>query len=157
LGSSRNDLGSSEYLRTVQQIEYSNCPYFDIEEEWKLQDLVKEIIRLKMAQSVHDVSDGGLLANVLESSIPRNLGFEIKSNPHVRKDAWLFGESQSRVVVSIEKSKMADFEQFLQVKQMPFEHIGQVTGQDVVVDGAPWGAVSAWKKTYNTVLSDIMG
>jgi len=156
LGVSRDDLGSSEYLRTVQHIEYSTCPYFEIEEEWALQQLIKALIQGKMAQSVHDVSDGGLLTNVLESAMPRNLGFDITSNKNIRKDAWLFGESQSRVVVSIAEQQTAAFERFLNEKNASFEHIGQVTGDQVVIDGTGWGAIASWKKTFDTVLSDIM-
>jgi phosphoribosylformylglycinamidine synthase subunit PurL len=156
LGVSRNDLGSSEYLRGVLGVEYSNCPHFDLDEEYNLQQVVKKAIREQLVASVHDVSDGGILANLLESAMPRGLGFDVTSNPAVRKDAWLFGEAQSRVVVSVPTEQTAAFERFLQAENAAFEVIGTVSGQAVVVDGENWGNVDTWKRTYDTVLADIM-
>jgi phosphoribosylformylglycinamidine synthase len=156
LGVSRNDLGSSEYLRGVLGVEYSNCPHFDLDEEYNLQQVVKKAIRQQLVASVHDVSDGGILANLVESAMPHGLGFDVTSNPAVRKDAWLFGEAQSRVVVSVPTEQTAAFERFLQAENAAFEVIGTVSGQAVVVDGENWGNVDTWKRTYDTVLADIM-
>jgi phosphoribosylformylglycinamidine (FGAM) synthase-like enzyme len=75
--------------------------------------VVKKAIGRKLVESVHDVSDGGVFANLLESAMPRGLGFEVVSNPNIRKDAWLFGEAQSRVVVSVRTEQVAAFERFL--------------------------------------------
>jgi phosphoribosylformylglycinamidine synthase len=88
--------------------------------------------------------------------MPGNKGFEVRSNNQVRKDAWLFGEAQSRVVVSVSAEQTAAFERFLQAENTPFEILGAVKGHDVVIDGENWGAVSAWKRTYDTVLGEIM-
>lgn len=156
LGSSRNDLGSSEYLRGVLQVEFSHCPHFNLEEEYTLQQLVKEVIRRKWVVSAHDVSDGGVFANLLESAMPRGLGFRITSNPNIRKDAWLFGESQSRVIVSVPTQQQGEFERFVQNSKIPFEKAGVVSAQSVVVDEENWGATEEWKRTYDTLLGEIM-
>ncbi len=156
IGTSRNDLGSSEYLRGVLGVEFSNCPYFDLEEEFSIQQVVKKAIGQKLVSSVHDVSDGGVFANLVESAMPRGLGFEVTSNPAVRKDAWLFGEAQSRVVVSVPTEQVAAFERFLAAEQVAFEPLGVVSGDALVIDGENWGQVDAWKRTYETVLNDIM-
>jgi phosphoribosylformylglycinamidine synthase len=156
VGASRNDLGSSEYLRGVLGVEFSPCPHFELEEEFAIQQAVKELIRRNLVESVHDVSDGGVFANLLESAMPKGLGFDVRSNTNIRKDAWLFGEAQSRVVVSVRTSQSAEFERFLQSENISFEQMGQVKGDAVVIDGENWGAVTDWKRTYETVLSDIM-
>jgi len=156
IGSSRNDLGSSEYLRGVLGVEYSNCPHFDLEEEFAVQIVVKKAIGLKLVESAHDISDGGLFTNLLESAMPRGLGFEVRSNPNVRKDAWLFGEAQSRVVVSVRTEQAAAFERFLREEAIVFESCGEVKGAAVVVNGEDWGAVADWKQTHQTVLGAIM-
>jgi len=157
IGTSRNDLGSSEYLRGVLGVEHSNCPHFDLEEEVAVQGLVKKVIENQLVQSVHDVSDGGLLANLLESAMPRGLGFSVKTHSAVRPDAWLFGEAQSRVVVTVRAERAAEFERFLQSENAPFEVLGTVQGGTVVVDGEDWGAVSDWQRTYDSVLGEVMG
>lgn len=156
LGISREDLGSSEYLRGVLGIEHSPCPYFDLQEEFDLQQTIKKCIQQKQVQSVHDVSDGGILANLLESAMPRGLGFSVQSNAAIRTDAWLFGEAQSRVIVSVRTEQKAAFERFLSEAATPFEFLGEVTGASVHVNGEDWGSVASWKRRFETVLDEIM-
>jgi phosphoribosylformylglycinamidine synthase len=156
IGKSRNDLGSSEYLRSVVGVEYSNCPQFDLEEEFFIQNLVKKAIRAGYLQSAHDVSDGGLLANLLESAMPRQLGFSVKPAEGIRQDAWLFGEAQSRIVVSVATEQVAAFERFLTNENAPFEVLGMVEGNRVTIADEDWGSVEAWKQTYSSVLGEIM-
>ncbi|MEZ4967163.1 MAG: phosphoribosylformylglycinamidine synthase subunit PurL [Saprospiraceae bacterium] len=156
IGTSRNDLGSSEYLRNILNVEYSNCPHFDLEEEYAIQQVIKKAIAGNWLQSAHDVSDGGIFAALLESAMPRGLGFEVKSNPAVRKDAWLFGEAQSRVIVTVRTEQAEAFERFLKDENAPFESLGIVTGLKLIFDGSDWGNVSGWKRTYDTVLGNIM-
>ncbi|MFN0214950.1 MAG: phosphoribosylformylglycinamidine synthase subunit PurL [Saprospiraceae bacterium] len=156
IGTSRDDLGSSEYLRGVLGVEYSPCPYFDLEEEFSIQQVLKKAIGLKLVASAHDVSDGGVFANLLESAMPRGLGFSITSNAAIRKDSWLFGEAQSRVVVSVATEQAEAFERLLGAEKVAFEKIGEVKGANVVIDNSDWGLVTDWQRTYNTVLEGIM-
>ncbi|MEO6037764.1 MAG: phosphoribosylformylglycinamidine synthase subunit PurL [Saprospiraceae bacterium] len=156
LGTSRDDLGSSEYLRTVRQVEYSACPYFDLEEEFSLQQSLKKAIMQKMVNSAHDVSDGGVLTALLESAMPRGLGFSVQCKAGIRKDAWLFGEAQSRVLVTVTAEQSAAFERFLAAEKLPFEAIGSVAGDTVVIDGEDWGQVTDWQRSYDQLLPELM-
>jgi len=156
IGTSCDDLGSSEYLRSVLGVEHSPCPRFELDEEVQVQGIIKKAIEGNFVQSVHDVSDGGILTNLLESAMPRGLGFEVNSNAQYRKDAWLFGEAQSRIVVTVRTEQKEDFERFLQVENASFEALGKVAGQNVVVDVEDWGPVDAWQRIYSGVLSEIM-
>ena len=88
--------------------------------------------------------------------MPRGLGFAVGSNPKVRKDAWLFGEAQSRVIVSVRTEQAAAFERFLKSENVPFESLGAVAGRKVSIDSEDWGNVSAWKRTYDNVLGKMM-
>jgi phosphoribosylformylglycinamidine synthase II len=156
IGISRNDLGSSEYVRSVLGIEYSSCPWFDLEEEFRIQQVIKDLISLKLVSSVHDVSEGGVFANLVESAMPRGLGFSVNTNPAVRKDAWLFGEAQSRVVVSISAEQHDAFSRYLSGQDVPFEAIGKAGGSSVVIDGENWGSVSEWSTIHQSVLGNWM-
>ncbi len=157
LGTSRNDLGSSEYLREIHGVEYSPCPHFDLEEEYHLQQVVSEGIRQVLFESVHDVSDGGVFVSLLESAMPRGLGFSVRNaQPEIRQDAWLFGEAQSRVIVSVRTEQVEALERFLKAKNQAFEVVGEVAGDAVVIDGQDWGPVSGWKRKYDTLLSEVM-
>ena len=156
LGSSRNDLGSSEYLRSVCDMEYSPCPHFDLEEEIFFQRVLSTAVRQKMVASAHDVSDGGVFTALLESAMPRGLGFKVQSNAGIRKDAWLFGEAQSRALVTVPAEQSVTFERFLAAEKLPFEAIGHVQGQQVVVDSEDWGPVADWQRTHDDLLPALM-
>jgi phosphoribosylformylglycinamidine synthase subunit PurL len=156
IGETKNDLGSSEYLQFVKNIKYSNCPDFDLDTEYNLQQNVAELIQKGLVQSVHDVSEGGIFTNLVESAMYRNLGFDITSDAKVRKDCFLFGENQSRVVASISPLQKSDFEAFMKKQNQFFSYLGTVKSNKIVIDNEDYGAVAAWKKTYDTVLSTIM-
>lgn len=156
IGTSRDDIGSSEYLRSVCGVEFSTCPHFDLDEEYNMQQVLKKAINRKLLQSAHDISDGGVFAALLESAMPGGLGFDIQSNKNVRKDAWLFGEAQSRALVSVRTEQIADFERFLQSENAPYELLGTVSGPQLLIDGENWGSTAEWKRVYAGVLEEIM-
>jgi phosphoribosylformylglycinamidine synthase len=156
IGTHRNDISSSEYLMRVRGIKHSPAPYFDLEEEVLIQNTVKDLIKNKLIESAHDVSEGGLFVALMESGMPRTLGFDISTEGGIRTDAFLFGESQSRIVVSVKPSQMADFESFIQSKNTPFTKIGKVMGERIRVDSEGWGNISTWKKAYDGLLEGVM-
>jgi len=131
LGSFLNDLGSSEYLYSYLGIKKSPVPHFNLETEHHLQQVLQQLIRQKLLVSAHDVSDGGLWVALAESAMPRQKGFAVQLSDDLlanfRLDALLFGESQSRVVVSVAPEKSATFRQFATANNLPFSHIGTVT------------------------------
>ncbi len=156
LGISRNDLGSSEYLREVHGVEHSPCPHFDLEEEYHLLTTLRKLIRERLLKSAHDVSDGGLFVALMECAMPYGLGFAVSSPSDLRKDAWLFGEAQSRVVVSTAPEQAAAFERFLREHRQPFTLLGYVQGDRVRIDDEDWGAVRDWQEVYEHRLEEIM-
>ena len=159
IGESRNDLASSEYLQRLHGVKHSPAPYFDIEEEVFMQHTVSYLIKNKLIQSAHDVSEGGLFLTLMESSMPNNLGFSIEKPENtegVRSDAFLFGESQSRVVVSVKESEVIHFEHFMSEKKGAFSKLGRVMGERISINGEGWGNITTWKKVYDETLGDIM-
>ena len=89
-----------------------------------------------------------------ESSFNRELGFDIAVDKKVRKDAFLFGESQSRVVVSVKKDKSSVFKKAME--GIPLEKLGEVTSSAVEVDGENWGSIREWKQEYETAIEKEM-
>lgn len=155
IGKSTDDFCSSEYLHKIHGVEFSPAPRFDIEEEFQLQKKVAELIRKKIVESVHDVSEGGLFVTLLESAFVNDFGFNVKSPSNdIRKDAYWFGESQSRVVVSVSTSKLEDFKKA--VEGHSYENIGIVTDKTVEVDGVNWGNIADWKEKYNTAIEQLL-
>ena len=152
LGANTSDLGSSQYLARICGIEYSPVPHFDLEEEFRLQQKLAALIREGLVRSAHDVSEGGLFVALCESGFARELGFSAQTSHGIRKDACLFGEGQSRVVVSVALAHVQAFESFM--GDHPFEKIGVVTAGELVVDGDFWGPVTAWKEKYDTAIEN---
>ncbi|HEY0273587.1 MAG TPA: AIR synthase-related protein, partial [Chitinophaga sp.] len=158
VGRSRNDISSSEYLHKLIGIEYSPAPHFHLEEEYRLQHAISRLNKAGLLQSAHDVSEGGLFVTLLESAMVNGLGFSVQTNDHFRKDAYLFGESQSRVVVSIRPEDQEKFEALLHSlvdasdHSVRYEKIGRVAGNHIEIDGEDWGAVATWKHAYDTAL-----
>lgn len=154
LGVTNDDINCSEYLHKVCGIEFSPAPHFELEEEYRLQKKLAELISRKLIQSAHDVSEGGLFATLCESGFNNELGFSVITNSMVRKDAFLFGEGQSRVVVSVALDKVQQFESLL--KDFPFEKIGVVTSGELVIDRDFWGTIDCWKEKYDTAIENYL-
>ncbi len=150
-----HDINSSEYLHKIRKVEFSPAPHFDIEEEFRLQQKLAELIGKKLVRSAHDVSEGGLFVTLAESAFPRGLGFDVvASDASIRKDAYWFGESQSRVVVSVAPGQVKDFKKAL--GGVPVVELGFVTGGSFEVDGMYWGMVGEWKEKYDNSLENYL-
>ena len=148
------DISSSVYLVKYHKIEKSPCPAFDLEKEYKVQQIISELIKKKMISSAHDVSEGGLFVTLLESSMPNNLGFDITTDAEIRADAFLFGESQSRVVVSVNENKEDHFLDFMMEQKIPFMALGHVTKGELRVDDISFGFICDLKKAYDTSIEN---
>jgi phosphoribosylformylglycinamidine synthase len=154
LGKQVNDIASSEYLFSFHKIKNAPAPYFNLEEEYILQKGITTIIQKGLVNSAHDLSDGGLFLALMESGLNKNLGFEIKSNTAIRKDAFLFGEAQSRAIISVSAANKANFETELKSTGIPFENIGTVKGSNMLIDGTNYGSISEFANLYNTSLEN---
>jgi phosphoribosylformylglycinamidine synthase len=135
----------------------SLAPYFNLEKEYEMHQVIKGLIKNKFVQSVHDVADGGLYIALLESAMPNNLGFEVETDIDFRKDAFLFGEAQGRVVVSVSPAQQEAFVEFMATVDTDFSLLGTVTNGDLVIDEEVFGNVISAKKANENVLHDILG
>jgi phosphoribosylformylglycinamidine synthase len=154
LGEITNDINCSEYLHKVCNVNYSPAPKFDLDKEFDLQKQVSELISKQFIRSAHDVSEGGLFITLCEGGFNRDLGFSIQTKNTIRKDAFLFGEGQSRVVVTVTIDKVKEFENFL--ADFPYEKIGVVSTGEMVVDGVFWGEIDWWKERYDSAIENYL-
>jgi phosphoribosylformylglycinamidine synthase len=156
LGKATDDIACSEYLKLVSGGALSPAPYFNLQEEYQLQQAVKELIKNGLIDSAHDVSEGGLFISLLESAQVNNLGFEIETDHTIRKDAFLFGEGQSRVVVSTTAEKVFVIENICKEFSVPVNVLGRVTEGTLTVDGQNFGHVEEYSMLYETAISSYM-
>lgn len=156
IGESKNDINCSEYLYSYHNVKLSPVPYFDLEVEHKNQQVVKQLIQKGLLQSAHDVSDGGLYITLAESAMPRGLGFSIETDFDCRADAFLFGEAQGRIVVSVHPDKLDDFVNFLASTDVEFSNLGSVTGGEISIDESDFGTIVEASVLYNNALGKLM-
>jgi phosphoribosylformylglycinamidine synthase II len=156
VGKSRDDISSSEYLHKIVGEEFSPAPYFDIDEEFALQQCILDLIKEKLILSAHDVSEGGLLVTLMESAFTNNLGFDVTKAATVRNDAYWFGEAQSRVVVSVAASSTEKLEAKLKGANVPFEKSGSVIAGNVIINCEDWGTIGQWKDKYDNAIANLL-
>ena len=156
LGASQDDINASEYLYSYCGVKNSPAPYFDLDVEYQVQDLVKKLIASKLIESAHDISDGGLFICLLESAMAGNLGFKIDTDEDFRKDAFLFGEAQSRVIVSVHPDQLDGFVEMIAETEVDFTNLGEVRGNEVVIDEKSYGTVDSYRVKYDSAIGDLM-
>ena len=152
IGESHDDISSSQYLQLKFNIQSSPAPHFEMEEELGVQSAVKTLIKSNLINSAHDVSDGGLFVTLIESAMSGGKGFNIESDVNVRRDAFLFGESQSRVVVTVPAAREDNFIKTMMKSDAEFSMLGEVKGLQIFIDGEKWGSVNNWRKLYDNAL-----
>jgi phosphoribosylformylglycinamidine synthase len=156
LGVLADDLNSSEYLYSYHGVRKSPAPYFNLDEEYAVQKCVSELIRKKLLKSANDISDGGLICNLLESSFVNTMGFNIRTVDNIRKDSFLFGEAQGRIVISCTEENLDEIRRISSSLNVPLSIIGNVTTEGVTIDNQYIGEISEFKNLYDTSLEKIM-
>jgi phosphoribosylformylglycinamidine synthase len=121
-----------------------------------VQKAVSEIIKSDLVASANDCSDGGLFIAVLESAMASDLSFHINTNSAIRKDAFLFGEAQSRVIISIDPSQKNALETTLKKLKVPFSEIGKVAQKEVKIDKVSYGNCHEFKRYYEGAITNIL-
>jgi phosphoribosylformylglycinamidine synthase II len=157
IGKITNDINSSEYLHKIIGEEFTPAPYFDLQEELAVHSCILNQIKENLIVSAHDISEGGLITCLLESSFNRNLGFDVKqSDSSIRSDAFWFGEGQGRVVVSVKSGERDKFEHLMKMQTVPFTLLGSVSAEAIKVENQSWGNIRQWKKIYDNAISDLL-
>ncbi len=171
LGATLDDLGGTEYLQVHHAREQGSPPALLLETEKALQVCVLQLIREGLVQSAHDCSDGGLAVALTECSLSHPtapLGAVVELTPNrLRRDSLLFGESQSRVVLSVTPAQTERVLTLAQDAGVPAATIGRVGGSRLVIEvGADrWGAAcridaevarlqDAWGGSLERVISE---
>ena len=153
IGKVVEDIASSEYLVKYHKVEASPAPYFDLDEEFILHKCVSNIISKKLINAAHDCADGGLFVSLVEMAMASDLGCEISIENTIRQDAFLFGESQGRVVVTVKNDQLESFKNEIDLSEIPYISIGRVTSvANIVVNNISFGSVGSLKEISENVI-----
>lgn len=152
IGESKDCINSSEYLASYHGITASPAPFFDLDTEHALQFTITQLIKNRLINAAHDCSDGGLFITLAEMAFPKGLGFDIETDIEVRRDAFLFGEAQSRVVVTVTEEGRDEFVEFMATSDTPFTLLGHVTKGKFAIDEEQIMFCHEAKEIYESVL-----
>src|SRR5690606_22068991 len=128
LGRNTDEIGGSEYLRTIHGLVAGDAPALDLETERSLQQALLEAIRSGLVRSAHDCSDGGLAVALVEGAIGGDslFGIDVELADELPEAALLFGETQSRVVVSTAPETVDRLLSLMETRGVPAARIGTV-------------------------------
>jgi phosphoribosylformylglycinamidine synthase subunit PurL len=154
IGEMRDDMACSEYLYSFHKVKLSPAPFFDLDEEFKVQQAVSAIIKKGLIRSAHDCSDGGLFVTLAESAIHSGKGFDISTDESIRTDAFLFGEGQSRVVITVRPGDEDNFLHEMMDRDVDFSFLGTVMGDEMTIDEETFLKVDEAKQVYETSLEN---
>jgi len=135
LGENTDELGATEYLKCVHKQEKGLPPHINLTTEKKLHELCIAAIGQQLLSSAHDVSEGGLAVCLAECSFMsvQKIGFAVDLRDDLRLDALLFGEGQSRIVVSVRREKLAALRQLADEQGIPLTVLGESGGKHMVI------------------------
>jgi len=135
LGENTGELGGSEYLRTIHGLERGLPPRIDLEREKAVQDVCREAIADALIMSAHDLAEGGLAVGAAECCIlgRTSVGCTLDLADDLPPDALLFGEAQSRILLSVSAGLLPRVLGLASAKGVPARVIGRTGGRDLVI------------------------
>ncbi|HXB96417.1 MAG TPA: AIR synthase related protein, partial [bacterium] len=139
-GSTKEEVGGSEYLQVIHGLKQGLPPKLDLKAESRLQKLCVQLARKGIVRSAHDLSDGGLAVAAAESCISGRrhgagpLGASLSLKAKGRADALLFGESASRVLFSVALGQAKKLEAAAKAAGVPLQALGTVGGGRLSLD-----------------------
>jgi phosphoribosylformylglycinamidine synthase len=143
LGECREEIGGSEYLQLIHGLKTGQIPRLDLERERAVQNTCLEVIRAHLVSSAHDCSEGGLAVALAECCISnsgkeRGAIIEMEAFPEIlslRMDALLFGETQSRILISCHPKNFLQIERVAHRNKVPCVRLGAVKGDRLIIRG----------------------
>lgn len=159
LGEDFEEIGGSEYLKIIYGTVAGNCPKLNLKTEIKLHETLLELIEHKFIKSAHDVSEGGIACALAECCIINQddlIGAEVNIRIKSRIDFSLFSESQSRVIISVDKKNQKSLEDLLKEKSQPHTLIGVTGGNSMNINNIVRVSLERLSDIYYNTIPRIM-
>ena len=141
LGDGFGELGGSEYLKVLHRLIKGRPPELDLDRERRLLELLARAASAGILRSAHDCSDGGIAVTLAECAFDSGgIGCTVDvpplataGNVPIDDIRALFGESASRVIVSVRPSEQAALMQFASAAGVPAKLIGTTGGSRLAI------------------------
>jgi len=147
LGPAPTELGGSQYLGIIHELNTGDAPQCDLLDAQKLHNALRALIRAGAVRGANAISEGGLLCCVAEMLFATEHTFgaalDLATLQGNRLDALLFGESQNRTIIVVTPDRLGSVLAESHLRGVSAAVIGEVTGQpQLTVRGATDEAVS---------------
>jgi phosphoribosylformylglycinamidine synthase len=152
IGESQGHLGQSIYLREVEGKEEGAAPPVDLVVEKKNGDFVRALIESGRADTVHDVSDGGVLVAAAEMALAGNIGVTLKLD----SISFAFGEDQARYLIAVPKDRVEAILAEAKRADVMAEVTGHAGGEAITLERGASIALSTLRKAHESWLPDYM-
>jgi len=162
MGETRDEIGGSEYMKVAHGLITGKIPEIDLEIHKRTIALVLALISGKHALSAQDISDGGLAVALAECCFgPKDLGgnrigAEIMLDDTIRPDNLLFGETQSRVIVTALPQSRGRVEELARRHHVPIKKIGVTGGPNLKINGWINAPIEKLLRIYEETIPKLM-
>jgi phosphoribosylformylglycinamidine synthase len=126
-------LDGSELVVMLQGELLGAAPPFDAQHEVQLQRALLQAIRKRLVRSAHDTAEGGLAVALAEAAIVGGVGATVEL-PFPATLGHLFGEAQSRVIVTVDPGDTDRFEQLMMGAGVPYHRLGTTGGDRLAIE-----------------------
>jgi phosphoribosylformylglycinamidine synthase len=157
IGDTKGHLGQSLYMREIEGREQGAAPPVDVAIEKRNGDFVRGLIETGDVQTVHDVSDGGLLVAIAEMAMASGIGARVGVPERSDLIPYLFGEDQGRYVLAVESSKADHILADAEKRGVPAALLGRAGGDKIAIDGRGAAGVAELKRSHESWLPRYMG
>jgi phosphoribosylformylglycinamidine synthase len=162
VGETKNEIGASHYLMVQHGLQKGVPPTLDLKREKNLQQFLIAAAAQKQVNSAHDTSEGGLAFALAECCLKSEKGLgavvdglELIRHSELRDDALYFGESQSRVIISVNAGKKESVIKLAMQYDLPILPLGKVFGKELMMDKLQI-SVEKMKQAFNSAIPNIM-
>jgi phosphoribosylformylglycinamidine (FGAM) synthase-like enzyme len=150
-------LAGSEYLRQFHGL-VAGSVRIELALEARVQRILVEAAESSMLRSAHDCSHGGLAVTLAEAALQNGVGFATENlQVDGRRDAALFGEAASRVVVSLQHDHVGELEAMLDRDGVPFVRLGETSGDRLRIAEAVDVSLNDLRGAYEGGLEAALG
>jgi phosphoribosylformylglycinamidine synthase len=136
VGATSGELGASMYLREVLGREDGAPPPVDLALERRTGDMIRALILSGDLRTVHDLSDGGLVAAAAEMALASNVGLALNVQGDIPDHAAFFGEDQARYLVALSHDALEALDAAAEAAGVAYAIVGQAGGDEVSLSGA---------------------
>ncbi len=153
LGWQSDRLDGSELVVMLAGEPLGTAPPFDPEQEVRLQRTLLQMIKAGLIRSAHDTSEGGLAIALAEATILGGVGARIVL-PFPPTWGHLFGEAQSRVIVTVAQRDAERLEKVMTDSRVPCHRLGITEGDSLAIEGVGNWSIAELRTLWEAALPD---